>query len=349
MLHVKSDDEIGNLTETFNIMAKELKKTLLEISSEKNKIETILNYMTDGVIAFNANGAVIHANPAAKMMLEFRDLYDSFDEFSKKYGLNANLNDIIDNIIQENASDSKENYITLDDDKKIYRVYYAAITSNRREFEGLIVVLQDVTEQQKLENMRKEFVANVSHELKTPLTSIKSYAETLIEGDINDIDTEKRFLGVIESEADRMARLVRDLLQLSSFDNQKASWAMKDTSLVNIILRVVEKMAIEAKTKNHTINCKMPDEFPDMYIDEDRIEQVILNILSNAIKYTPNNGTIDIILSKEYTNAVMSFKDTGIGIPKKDIKRIFERFYRVDKARSEKWGDWVGTFHCRDC
>jgi len=331
-LEVKSDDEIGKLTSTFNNMAKNLEDTLAQISSEKNKIETILNYMTDGVIAFNIDGKVIHTNPASRQMLGEEEFDRTFNEYAEKYGLNMTLEDII---YLESPS-SKEVKINVND--RTVRVYFAVFTDESKKPGGIIAVIQDITEQQKLENMRKEFVANVSHELRTPLTSIKSYAETLLDGALEDKETSERFLKVINSEADRMTRLVKDLLQLTRLDNQQMKWNMEELDFVDLVKGSVEKMQIEANNKRHKLECFTIGDIPPVSGDYDRLEQVVLNILSNAIKYTPDGGNITVYIGRMYNEVYAKVADTGIGIPQEDISRIFERFYRVDKARSREMG-----------
>lgn len=332
MLEVKSDDEIGELTNTFNYMATELKNTMNEISSEKNKIETILNYMTDGVIAFNLKGEVIHANPAARRMLGVDEFSDNFDSFTKKCDMAMGVEDVL----YLDSAVSKEKSIHLND---IYvRVYFALFTDEEKKAEGIIAVLQDITEQQKLENMRKEFVANVSHELRTPLTSIKSYTETLMDGAMEDSETAGKFLRVINSEADRMTRLVKDLLQLSRLDNQKMKWKMQEIPFVILVKSVVEKMQMEAKNKNQQLESHVIDDIPEIRADHDRMEQVLINLLSNAVKYTPEGGKINVFIGRTQQEAYVKVVDNGIGIPAEDLPRIFERFYRVDKARSREMG-----------
>jgi two-component system sensor histidine kinase VicK len=332
VLEVKSEDEIGNLTSTFNYMAQNLKSTLSEISSEKNKIETILNYMTDGVVAFNLKGEVIHSNPAASKILGDSDIERTFNEYAAEYGLSIKLEDIL---YLEDLS-SKE--FSISRDGKTIRLYFAVFTGESKNPDGIIAVLQDITEQQRLENMRKEFVANVSHELRTPLTSIKSYPETLLDGVLEDRETAERFLGIINSEADRMTRLVRDLLQLSKLGNQQMQWKFETISFEELVKDAVEKLRIEAESKGQKLQCYSIGEIPDITADHDRIEQVVLNIVSNAIKYTPEAGSITVYIGKTHSEVYMKVADTGIGIPERDLPRIFERFYRVDKARSRQMG-----------
>jgi len=332
LLEVKSDDEIGKLTKTFNVMARELKQTLIGISSEKNKVETILKYMTDGVIAFNFEGEVIHANPISLKMLGLLDDNMSFDEFSQRFGLGIKLEDQL--VSDPNVSYEK----IIQTNSKTIKVYFALFTDEENKVEGVIAVLQDITEQQKLEEMRKEFVANVSHELRTPLTSIKSYAETLLDGEFQNPEVATEFLGVINSEADRMTRLVKDLLELSRLDSNKMKWKMSRVSLTEIVLNSVNKLKIEANNKKQALEFFVVNEPGEINADRDRIEQVVLNIISNSIKYTHEKGIITVCIDNNGKQAIIKVSDTGIGIPKDELTRVFERFFRVDKARSREMG-----------
>ncbi len=334
-LAVKSEDEIGNLTKTFNYMAKELKNTLAEISSEKNKVVTILNYMADGVLAYDLKGNAIHVNPAARKLLG-EDLSEStFQDLAETIGLEVKLENIIyleELPVREYDTVFKDVYLTI---------YFAVFTDTNRKPEGVIVVMHDVTEEQKLDSMRREFVANVSHELRTPLTSIKSYTETLLD-DLDDAmedrETSERFLNVINNEADRMTRLVQDLLQLSRLDNQQMNWNMNEVSLKSIVKEIVERMQLEAGHKNQKLESFVIGEIPNIKGDKFRLEQVVVNLISNALKYTPENGQITVYVGRIYNDIYIKVTDTGIGIPAESLPRVFERFYRVDKARSRDMG-----------
>lgn len=332
VLEVKSNDEIGKLTKAFNYMASELKKNLNEVSREKNKIETILNYMTDGIIAFNLKGEVIHINPVLKLMLGIKECNMNFNEFSKQYDLGVS----IEEISYLETYKTKEVNTTIGN--KYVKVYFAIFTDKNKKADGVIAVFHDVTEQQKLDEMRREFVANVSHELRTPLTSIKSYSETLLEGALEDEETARKFLNVINSESDRMTRLVKDLLQLSRLDNNQMKWNITKFSLEKLVKECMQKLKISADEKNQILECFKIGEVEDVKADRDRIEQVLINILSNAMKYTPKDGKISIYIGKMYSSVYVKVKDSGIGIPKEDLPRIFERFYRTDKARSREMG-----------
>lgn len=331
VLEVKSDDEIGKLTRTFNYMESQLRNMLHELSNEKNKFEMIINYMTDGIIAFNRDGFIIHINSAALSVLEMQQCSLTFPGIMQKLGLKYELSDILRS---KNISEISEN---VQIGEKFFRVQFASFTDKENNVEGLITVLQDYTEAQKLDNMRKEFVANVSHELKTPLTSIKSYAETLLDGALDDKDTAKNFLEVIYSESNRMDRLVKDLLLLSKHDSGIKLNLTRITP-VNLVNDVVSRMRIAAEEKNQKLSVVELDKAPDINGDEDRLEQLLFNVIGNAIKYTPDNGSITVYVGKNGTNACIKVVDTGIGIPEKDLDRIFERFYRVDKARSRQLG-----------
>jgi two-component system sensor histidine kinase VicK len=333
MLEVKSEDEIGKLTSTFNYMSGTLRNTLSEVYNEKSKMETVLQYMTDGVLAFSMDGQMILTNPSAKEFLGLgeKDAPD-FDTLSKKLLLGLK----IDGFGVFEDMDVKEKTVFTND--RYLKLFFATITDNRHKPEGVVVVLQDFTKQEKLENMRREFVANVSHELRTPLTSIKSYAETLIDGALDERETAARFLEVIDSEADRMTRLVRDLLQLSRLDNQQMQWNMHETDFLSLVRSCADKLQMEAMSKKQTLNCYSIGEVPNITGDSDRIQQVIINITNNALKYTPEGGEITVYVGKRYNDVYTKITDNGIGIPEEDLPRIFERFYRVDKARSREMG-----------
>lgn len=327
-----SGDELGKLTDSFNYMSQELKRTLNQISSEKSKIVTILLHMTDGVMAFNLKGDIIHANPAAERMLEITEQNEKFNTIFQRIGLDISKEDIsgLDtgkNIKQQAAFRERH-----------YKIVFAPFKSEKGKTDGIIAVIQDVTEQQKLENMRREFVADVSHELKTPLTSIKTYTETLLDGGVKDKETATEFINVINSEAGRMARIVSDLLQLSRLDYKEARWNKVELDIGIIAKDIIEKMKIEADKKRQELEYVAKPDTPKVFADKDGIERVIINIISNSIKYTHDKGRISIEVGPTIDGAYLKVIDNGIGIPSKDLPRILERFYRVDKARSRDMG-----------
>ena len=315
----------------FGLMSTELKDKLSEVSTQKNQIETILLHMTDGIIAFNRKGQIILINPAAKKFLNIGPEDNKFEDIFRKFNLNINMERII---YLENWT-STEQRIQVED--KFVNVFFAPFKDETERPEGVIAVVQDITEHVKLDNMQKELVADVSHELKTPITSIMGYADTLLEGEY-DKETQDKFLNVIAAEARRMAKLVTDLLTLSRYDNNKENTQKETFDLGDLVKKCQDKLAIEIKKKNHNVNCFVTADVPPVYADKYDIERVVLNILSNSIKYTKDGGEIKIYVGFVYNDAYIKIFDNGIGIPEDDLNRIFERFYRVDKARTREMG-----------
>lgn len=309
----------------------ELKDKLNEVSSRKNQIETILLHMTDGIIAFNIKGEIILINPAAKKFLSISPEDNTFDDIFGKFKLDINT----EKVIYLDSWTSTEQRIQVDD--QYVKVLFAPFKNEEERPDGVIAVIQDITEHVKLDNMQKELVADVSHELKTPITSIMGYADTLLEGGYDE-ETQTKFLNVIASESRRMARLVTDLLTLSRYDSNKKKTRKETFDLGELVKMCQEKLAIEIKKKGHKVSSFVTADVPPVYADKDDIERVVLNILTNSIKYTPDNGEIKIYVGFVYNDAYIKIFDNGIGIPEDDLSRIFERFYRVDKARTREMG-----------
>lgn len=334
-VEIKSEDEIGQLASMFNHLTLKLKDTIQEIDLERSKLDTIFSYMAEGVLAIDTNGYIIHANPISMEILKIKEedlsLYDPMSKII--YPLESiNLKDI-----NYNDEDTLEGDETLEIDQQVYKVKYAPFKNEKNNIGGLIIVFQNMTNEHKLDNMRKEFVANVSHELKTPITTIKSYTETLMDTKVEE-EINKKFLTVINNECDRMSRLVRDLLQLSNLDYKKVNWKKEEVSVNKLLNEILLKLEFAFKEKEHDLVVDIEDELPNIVIDKDGIEQVILNIISNAIKYTESKGKIEVV-SKCFNGFVnIIINDNGIGIPDEDQKRIFERFYRVEKGRSRDLG-----------
>ena len=309
----------------------ELKDKLNEVSSKKNQIETILLHMTDGIIAFNMEGDIILINPAAKKFLSISPEDNTFEDIFSKFKLDINMEKVI---YLENWTSTEQR---IQVEERYVNVLFAPFKNEDDRPDGVIAVIQDITEHVNLDNMQKELVADVSHELKTPITSIMGYADTLLEGGY-DTQTQEKFLNVIASESRRMARLVTDLLTLSRYDSNKKKTQKESFDLGNLVKRCQEKLAIEIKKKGHKVNCFVTADVPLVYADKDDIERVVLNILTNSIKYTADNGEIKIYVGFVYNDAYIKIFDNGIGIPEDHLSRIFERFYRVDKARTREMG-----------
>lgn len=326
----KKKNEINDLVSAFDSMNNELKENLNEVTRQKKQIETILLHMTDGIIAFNIEGKVIHINNAAKTFLKI-DKEETFEEIFQKYNLDINLEKVI--YLENWASSEKK--LNLED--RTMNLFFAPFKNENDRPGGVIVVIQDITEHVKLDTMRKRFVADVSHELKTPITSIMGYADTLLENDV-DSEVNKKFLERISAEASRMSRLVSDLLTLSRYDTSKAKIEKSEFDLGALVKYTFDGLDLEMKKKNQIGECFVTSNVPLVYADKNGIERVVLNILTNAIKYTPEGGSIKVYVGFVYNDAYIKIIDTGIGIPKEDLDKIFERFYRVDKARTREMG-----------
>ena len=326
-----SKSEIDELIDAFNTVTTGLKENLNEVTRQKNQIETLLLHMTDGIVAFNMEGKIIHINPAATRMLKITSKDQNFKEIFENLEIDINMEK---EIYLENWTTTEKK---VDIDGKYINMFFAPFKDENDRPAGIMVLAQDITEHVKLDNMRKEFVADVSHELKTPLTSLMGYAETLLEAEY-DKELQEKFLNVINSEAVRMTKLVSDLLTLSKYDNKKMNWEKTEFDLGELVKECEQHLKIEAEKKNQKVECFVTAEVPHVYADRDGIERVVLNILSNSIKYTNEGGNIKIYVGFVYTDAYIKIIDNGIGIPEKDLSRIFERFYRVDKARTRAMG-----------
>ena len=330
-LEVASKDEIGVLTATFNSMARQLQATIREAENERNKLDTLFLHMTDGVVAFSREGAVIQKNPAAEDMLGRPILPE--DTYEGLFGDLAPLEQIL-SLEQPGYQEAERTA-----GSRSLELLLAPFDQESGQG-GVMVVIHDVTTQRRNEEMRREFVANVSHELRTPLTNIRSYAETLVDsaGDIPPA-MEKNFLGVILNESDRMTHIVQDLLTLSRFDSGRSELKLERFSFSAAVRDIYNAVLMDAQRHGHTLTLDIAPDIPEMVGDRDRVLQVMMNVVSNAIKYTPDGGgQIAISAGRNPLRVWMEVSDNGIGIPEADRPRIFERFYRVDKARSRESG-----------
>ena len=329
-IEVAARDEIGILTSAFNDMARQLKDTLDAVENERTKLSTLFLHMTDGVAAFSRDGQLIHANPAAERMLQTK--LDSDTQYKPLFGSIAPLSQVL--------SAPSGGYIEGERSVRgrTLALLLAPFSSESQEG-GALVVIRDVTEQHKVEEQRKEFVANVSHELRTPLTNIRSYAETLSDnaGELPP-EMERNFLGVILNESDRMTHIVQDLLTLSRFDSGRSELKLSQFSFGNAVQDVYNAVILEGQKHQHQITLDLPTDLPEIRADRERVLQVMMNVVSNAIKYTPDGGCIAISAGRDGPRVWMEVADNGIGIPEEDRARVFERFYRVDKARSRQSG-----------
>lgn len=324
------EDNVPGNEDDLETLVKQLRKDLVVANRQKLQTDTILRHMTDGIIAFDMDGNVTYINPAAKYMLELRDTDSTFSKIFSKYK-DINMEKII---YLENWTSSEKK---IQNNQGSMNLFFVPFKDEINRPTGVMVVIQDITEHVKLDNMRREFVADVSHELKTPLTSIKGFSETLLDG-VDSKEMETHFLSIINDNAERMEKLVQDLLILSKYDNQNESYHPVDFDLGELSKKCAEKFEIEVKKRGQKMQCLVTANVPLVHADKDGIERVIINIISNSVKYTPDGGRIDVYVGYVHNDAYVKIKDTGMGIPESDLNRIFDRFYRVDKARSRKLG-----------
>jgi len=332
----------------FNFFRKSKKSNILEtaasglvkdaagqMTGEKNKVEMILQNLTDGVIAFDSEQKVIHLNKNAAEMLKIpaENPGVMFDELFEKLNINIRIAEFL----YLERERTVERQIKMDD--KLIAAKFMPFKMGNDRIAGVIVVLNDITEQIALENSRREFVANASHELNTPLATVKAYTETLLGGALDDKNTAVEFLEIIEYETDRMAEIVKGLLDISSYDSRRAVWTRTYFSPDKLLKSIETKFSIETKNNNQTLTYSTTTELPSrIYADRDKIEQVITNLISNAMKYTAGGGVIEIHAGRIYNELYVKVRDIGMGIPAKDLPYVFDRFYRVDKDRSRERG-----------
>ncbi|MFW5855961.1 MAG: two-component system histidine kinase PnpS [Bacillota bacterium] len=329
----KYNQEMGILTEMFNHMADKLAVKIKEISEEKNRVKTILENMLDGVIAVDSQQSVEAINPAAREMLKIGTQQVEGKTLIEAVR-NYQLADSMDKAIKENRILSRE--ISFKEPERIFLGQFAPLTGPEDSIAGGVIVLTDITELRKLEQVRKDFVANVSHELRTPLTSIIGYLDTLLTGNIDEEDTRDHFLEIVKSEADRLKYLINDLFELTEVEDKE--FMLQPESLVSSIDKVIRMFRDKVQKKDIELVCDVEEDLPRVLMAAERIEQVLINLVDNAIKYTGDGGRVVVRAYREEKKVFVEVEDNGPGISEKDQDRIFERFYRVDKARSRKLG-----------
>ena len=340
-VQVKSGDEIGTLAAAFNDMAEKMEKTVEELIKDKSKIEAILTSSVNGVIAVDSSGNIMFLNPVAVRMLDIQD-----KEFIGKplfdIVCNKEAERILRNVLETQRGQIMGFELPWPKNRTI-KVVSAPIRPKIKHSRniGTLIIIQDITTVKKLEKIRSDFVANVTHELKTPLTSIKGFIETLREGAAEDPDTRNRFLEIINIETERLERLIEDILLLSEIESGSPNSPSAEQIDVQRIIEdeVLSIFANKAKQKNIDIKTDFAACLPKLNMSKDRFKQMLINLLDNAIKFTGEGGWVHISASLKNDRAmVIKVEDNGIGIPKEHQDRIFERFYRVDKGRSRKEG-----------
>ncbi|MBQ7922932.1 MAG: HAMP domain-containing protein [Clostridia bacterium] len=345
-IEVNSSDELGILTENFNFMKERLKGTLDEVYSEREKLETILACMRDAVMTFSTDGKLLLRNNSAAELFgdtlkqgtfTLEQCFEKLDIPLQKEGNSIRLTSA-----EAAVERTRDGFVFRDRifGDRVYDVSFGIIRYAERGkmVPGCILISHDVTGRYELDESRREFVANVSHELRTPLTSIKGAAETILGDTEMDKETREYFLdSFILAECDRMTRIVSDLLTLSRLDNNRTQWNIEIFDMQTLLRRLADVMQKESDEHNHILTLQA-DDVPLITGDKQRLEQVFVNILSNAIKYTPDGGKIDISITEGKNRLITTITDNGIGIPEKDIVHLFERFYRVEKSRTSDAG-----------
>ncbi|MBF0504000.1 MAG: HAMP domain-containing protein [Candidatus Omnitrophica bacterium] len=330
-----SNDEIGDLSRALSYMSDEIKWKMEQIKLESVKLDAVLSSMFEGIMVVDERGKILLMNPSLRKFF----FVDSVPESKTPIEVirNAQIQDVVDRILKDKQKLITQEMSTVYPQEQILRINAAPIIRNDI-FEGAVLVFHDITELRRLERVRQDFVANVSHELRTPISSIKGYAETLLDGAMADKDNLKEFINIIHQDSNRLANLIDDLLDLAKIESGKMNIVLSPVDIRPILdrtLRVLDKLI---KTKKLSISVDTSSNLPKILADDKRLAQVFLNLLDNAVKYTPEGGSIKVRFSVNDQAVVIDVADTGIGIPEKDIPRIFERFYRVDKARSRELG-----------
>lgn len=336
-------DEIGQLGLAINGMADSLQQQLRRIRENEHLLQSVLANMTGGILMVDQQSRIVLINPEAQQILKMREhqlLGRPYHAIKRNYEFTKFI---------EAGLDSKER---LQEERHVYDpedriLHFDGVpmyenSGDQRYFKGMLFLLQDVTDIRRLEVMRSEFVANVSHELKTPIAAVKGFAETLLTGDVEDKETARSFLKIIYDEGDRLNRLIGDILDLSKIESRRVMLEYAPVHVKDLFDRIFEVLGSSASKKSISMQHNI-DEHIYIEGDEDRLRQIFMNLLSNAISYTPEGGRVRVDAhiaheNEENESIIISVRDTGIGIPKKDLPRIFERFYRVDKARSRSSG-----------
>lgn len=333
-IKIYTNDEIGDLAKSINLLASRLRRTVDEITDEKNRIRAILHSMADGVVAVDGSGRVLLVNPAVERALgitEEASRGKDIVEVVRHYDFERYLKEAL-----RNQQELRREIQVLTPDPRIFSVQFTPLKGSDRG--GVVALFRDVTERRQLEQMRNDFVANVSHELRTPMTSIKGFLETLLDGALDDREAAEHFLNIMSTETDRLTRLIDDLFALSNIENRKILPKKEPLALGELIMKVASILGQSAGDKNINLDTVIAADVPAVSADGDMLTRVVINLVDNAIKYTPVGGKVTVETGSVGDRAYIRVKDTGIGIPEESIPRVFERFYRVDRARSRECG-----------
>lgn len=323
-------DEVGQLTHAFNEMAEQLQEQIKALSTEQSRLGAILEHMADGVLIADADGFVRMLNPAAARILDVTPetaLGSTFSALARHHRL-------IELWLRcQRTQEEQQDAVETDHGKGTF--LQVIITPQRTPAApGYLVILQDLTQIRRLETIRRDFISNISHELRTPLASLSALVETLQDGALDDPVMAQRFLNHMERELAAMTQIVEELLELSRIESHRAPFFMQLTPVASLITEPVERMLPQAERAGLTVTVDAPDNLPPVFADAERIQRVLTNLLHNAIKFTPGGGAVRVTARSEGQRVLISVSDTGVGIAREDLSRIFERFYKADRARS---------------
>jgi two-component system, OmpR family, sensor histidine kinase VicK len=336
-IEVQASDEIGRLGETFNYLAEQLSYTINEMSSEKSKVEAIINNMSDGIVALDGTGRIIQINPSARNQINNLGLKvpspgrSGFNLLRSLIG-----SDTLRQFVRRQKSLTAE--ISSSAPDYTMQIKIAPFKVGKGKLDGTLIVVHDITKEREMTRRQEEFVADVSHELRTPLATVKSYVETLMDGAAEEPETRNRFLGVLSKETDRMVNMVKDLLALSQMDVSKGYWQTSEVNLRDLAMEAVEHLKHKLSAQLPVIKVNISSNCPPVNIDRDKVMRVCSNLLNNAVRYTAAQGEIVVNAVDEGNNVKVVIIDNGQGIPECELPKVFERFYRVDKTRSRDYG-----------
>lgn len=334
-IYISSNDEIGNLGAAFNEMGDQIKHKIESVERAKTRLEAVLLSMFDGVLVVDNMGKVLLTNYALEGIFHLKG--PSAEKRPIEVIRNVEIQEIVNKALRMKKGVETREIKVLYPDEKVLLVNATPVLYEN-EIKGAVLVFHDITELRKLENIRKDFVANVSHELRTPVSSIKGYAETLLDGAINDKANAMDFLRIIHSNSESLSKLIDDLLDLSKIESGKLELNKEPCDIEEIASHVIRELDKSLKGKKINVKIDMPENKIKLNCDKFKMSQVIYNLVDNAIKYSDENGGILLKADNSPEGVFISISDKGIGIPEKDLPRIFERFYRVDKARSREIG-----------
>ncbi|WP_188207438.1 cell wall metabolism sensor histidine kinase WalK [Alkalibacillus aidingensis] len=333
-VNIYGEDEIGQLAVSFNELNDQLQLAQATTEGERRKLSSVLSNMNDGVIATDEYGDIILMNEPASKLIGKHYIEVQGQPLLDVLGLHSHVNSLEEiNEIDRIIIDFSEG-----DEQLLLKANFSVIQDDNDEMNGFLTVLSDVTEEEKIERERREFVANVSHELRTPLTTMRSYLEALTDGNTwQDETIAPKFLNVVQNESERMIRLVNDLLQLSKMDNKDYRLEKSRVEYIDYIDQVIDRFSLNLKDEL-MLTRSLPQDVCYVWMDQDKLTQVLDNIISNAIKYSPEGGEINVTVVKNRHQILTKVSDEGVGIPEENLEKIFERFYRVDKARTRQLG-----------